>query len=198
MMKDVCLSGGALGADLQWGMCAGMAGHTVIHWSFKGHRTTAPKQELVVLNAEQLLAADEALKAAAPKLLKGYRVGRPPDRNDSFVANLLRRNFYQVATAERVYAVTSIKDGIVQGGTAWATQMFMDRFNGDPCECYVFDQVADGWFKWNGLWEAISSPPEPFGVWAGIGSRDLQQNGKAAIRALLGYTGNPVQKLGDE
>lgn len=192
-MENVCLSGGAQGADLQWGMCAGMAGHTVVHWSFAGHRTEAPVQEVVVLTHEQLMAADEPLRAAAPKLKKGYRVGRPTTGKESFVPNLLRRNWYQVAAAERVYAVTSIVDGIVQGGTAWATQMFLDRFPDEPVvECYVFDQEADCWFQWvGGVWTAMTDPPIPTGVWAGIGSRDLKPNGKSAIRRLLGYTPPP-------
>lgn len=194
-MKNICLSGGADGADLQWGMAAGMAGHAVVHWSFRGHRTRAPLDEIVILTPEQLMAADRPLLAAAPKLKKNYRVGRDPEGKGSFVANLLRRNWYQVGNAERVYAISSIVDGIVQGGTAWATQMFIDRFESAPCECYVFDQKVGGWFQWNGAWEPLEAPPEPFGVWAGIGSRDLQPNGKAAVRKLLWYTGEAGQQV---
>jgi hypothetical protein len=188
-MDNVCLSGGAKGADQQWGMTAGMAGHSVVHWSFPDHRTDAPSQEVVVLTPEQLMAADEPLKAAAPKINKNYRVGRSTTGKDSFVPNLLRRNWYQVAAAERVYAVTTIIDGIVQGGTAWAIQMFIDRFPQEhTLECYVFDQEADSWFQWiEGSWTAIASPPRPTGIWAGIGSRDLKSNGKAAIRKLMEY-----------
>jgi hypothetical protein len=29
-------------------------------------------------------------------------------------------------------------------------------------------------------------PPRPEGVWAGIGSRDLAENGRRAIRELMG------------
>ena len=180
-LTNVCLSGGAEGADLQFGMTAGMAGHSVIHWSFKEHRTDAPEQEVVVLTTDQLNAADEPCKQASLALKKYY----PPKK--LYVKNLLRRNWYQVAAAERVYAVSTIVDGIVQGGTAWATQMFMDRFNNEPCECYVYDQLEEQWFKWNGFWEAIERPPEPFGVYAGIGTRNLNTSGKQAIRSLMGY-----------
>jgi len=48
----ICLSGGAPGADLEWGLCARAAGHTVIHWSFVGHRTKAPLGEHVILPTE--------------------------------------------------------------------------------------------------------------------------------------------------
>ena len=35
LADDVCLSGGARGADVTWGINAKKAGHQVIHWSFK-------------------------------------------------------------------------------------------------------------------------------------------------------------------
>lgn len=181
ILQNLCLSGGAEGADLQFGMTAGHAGHSVIHWSFKDHKTYAPEQEVVILTPDQLDAADEHCKQASLTLKKYY----PP--KSVYVKNLLRRNWYQVAAAERVYAVSTIVNGIVEGGTSWATQMFIDRFNGESCECYVYDQLEEKWFKWNGVWEAVESPPAPFGVYAGIGTRNLNTAGKQAIRSLMGY-----------
>ena len=188
-MKDnICLSGGARGADQQWGMVAGTAGHTVVHFSFQEHRTAVPEQEVVVLPEDLLKAADEPCKRASVGIKRWF----PP--KSLFVKNLLRRNWYQVKDSERVYAIANITDGNVSGGTAWATQMFIDRFDGGACEAYVFDQEADGWFKWNGRWDAIGEPPVPFGVWTGIGSRDLKQNGKDAIRNLLSWDRAPASK----
>ena len=184
-MENICLSGGAEGADLQWGMCAGHAGHTVVHWSFAGHRSRAPSVEIAVLSPEQLEAADEPCKAAS----KGINRWFPP--KSLFVRNLLRRNWYQVKDSERVYAVATIEHGIVSGGTSWATQMFIDRFGGERCECYVYDQATEAWYQWAGeaKWERLEGPPPaPHGVWAGIGSRELLPCGKAAIRSLMGYT----------
>lgn len=192
-LEDICLSGGADGADLQWGMTAGQAGHMVVHWSFSGHRSKAPVAEVVVLTPEQLEAADEACKAASGGIARWF----PP--KSLFVRNLLRRNWYQVKDAERVYAVATLEtdrapfNGIVSGGTAWATQMFIDRFGGRRCECYVYDQKTEAWYQWAGLsgetnWELLpDGPPKPYGVWAGIGSRDLLTCGKEAIRKLMGY-----------
>ncbi len=188
-MENVCLSGGADGADLQWGMCAGMLGHMVIHWTFSGHRSKAPLAELVELSNEQLDEADAPCKAASVGIKRWF----PP--KSMFVKNLLRRNWFQVKDSERVYAVATLsEDGIVSGGTAWATQMFIDRFGGEKCECYVFDQATEAWYQWGGKggfvsWEHLpDGPPAPHGVWAGIGSRELTLAGKAAIRALMGYS----------
>jgi hypothetical protein len=181
-MEHICLSGGAEGADLQWGMTCGTMGHLICHFSFQGHRTRAPASEVVVLSEEQLQAADEPCKAVSGALKRWF----PP--KSLFVRNLLRRNWYQIKDAERVYAVATIENGIVSGGTAWAVHMFIQRHEGRPCECYVFDQKADGWFAWvDGGWEGIEQPPVPHGVYAAIGSRDLGSNGKEAIRKLTGY-----------
>lgn len=183
LSDNLCLSGGAEGADLQFGMCAGMAGHGVIHWSFDPHaaKCNAPKQEVVILTPAQLEQADAALAVAAK------RIKRNPYPNNLFVRNLLRRNWYQVRDAERVYAVASIDDkGRVSGGTAWATAMFMDRFQG-ACEVYVYDMAISAWLTWDGFHWMVVDPPKPHGVYAGVGSRKLETNGKDAIRTLLDY-----------
>jgi hypothetical protein len=179
-MANCCLSGGADGADVQWGMCAGLIGHNVIHWSFSGHRSQAPEIELVRLNDAQLKEADEAIKVAAVALKK-HPPGKP------WVKSLIQRNYYQVAWSSSCYAVTTIKDNVVQGGTAWATTMFTQLHPGNH-NVYVFDQDQDSWFQYNGsTWDQIEAPPKPTGIWAGIGSRDLKQNGKDAIRKLMDY-----------
>lgn len=182
LSDDLCLSGGAKGADLQFGMCAGTIGHGVIHWSFDGHRTEAPAEEVVRLTAAQLEEADVALAKVAK------RVGRNSTPRSLFVRNLLRRNWYQVKDAERVYAVATIDDnGYVSGGTAWAVGMFIDRFDGAACEVYVYDMKISQWVTWDGFHWIVIDPPKPHGVYAGVGSRELQDNGKGAIRDLFGY-----------
>lgn len=182
MLEKLCLSGGADGADVQWGMVAGLAGHAVRHFVFAGHRSTAPEEEKIVLTKDQLEVADAHLYMANKTMKRRWPI------KNQFVANLLRRNYYQVAWSDSVYAVASIENGMVTGGTCWAVQMFLDRFGFDPAPAYVFDQATDRWMTWSGTgWEECPEVPVPNGVWAGIGSRDLKVNGKMAIRNLLGY-----------
>lgn len=176
---SVCLSGGAKGADLAWGIAAEMAGHDVVHFVFEGHRSKA--RHAVVLSEDELRSADPFLKRANATLRRRWPVANP------FVANLLRRNWYQVRDADAVYAVSSIgDDGLVSGGTAWAVQMFLDRFAATPCPAYVYDQAAAQWYAWRSAWEPIESPPPPEGRWAGIGSRDLKTTGLEAITQVFG------------
>lgn len=180
--QSICLSGGAKGADQQWGMTAGKAGHMVVHWSFKGHKTHVPSSEVVELSPEQLEEANPHCKRASVGIKRWF-----PPKNE-FVGNLLRRNWYQVENAESVYAVANLTDEGVSGGTAWAVQMFIDRHDGAACPVYLFDQISEQWFTWTATgWNAITEVPPPTGVWAGIGSRDLTNKGKEAIRALMGW-----------
>jgi len=184
---NICLSGGAKGSDAQWGMNAGRDGQSVIHWSFEGHKHFVAEQEVVRLSQDQLLRADDALKLASKTLKRPW-----PGKRSLNVKSLLRRNWYQVAWAESVYAVSTINDkGLVDGGTGWAVQMFLDRLaklaEFEPIPLYVFDQIKEQWFQWIGGWKPINTPPKPEGIWAGIGTRDLNDAGKWAIRNLFGW-----------
>lgn len=182
---NLCLSGGAQGADLQWGMNAGKAGHKVIHWSFKGHSTKAPGDEVVKLGPGHLKEADGLLVRANEVLKRQVPFRR------YYVMNLLRRNFWQIRWSESVYAVGKFDENKqVSGGTAWATQMYMDRFLHDgedmeKCKLFFYDQNSDQWFQWTGAWQEVDSPEVPTGIWTGIGSRDLSDSGKEAIRAVF-------------
>lgn len=190
-----CLSGGARGSDVQWGMTAGCRGHGVIHFSFDGHRTSAPAIEVVRVTDAMLQAADPYCQLANQTLQRRF-----PAKSLE-VTNLLRRDWYQVEAAQSCYAVSTLElplgptiplgtvlQGMVKGGTAWAVQMFIDRHNGAACSCYLFDQVLCHWFVWNGNgWRCIYEPPAPIGVYAGIGSRDLLPIGKIAIRVTMDY-----------
>lgn len=184
--SNICLSGGAAGSDEMWGCCAGLAGHLVIHFIFNGHHSRVPEQEKVVLSDDILAEADEHLIQANKTLKRRVPFDKP------FIIRLLRRNWFQVRDTQRVYAVSHIlPDGLVAGGTAWAVQMFIDRMGEGGVEgnLFVYDQHKNTWFtRVNRKWIPIDTPIVPHGVWTGIGSRDLKQNGKGAIRTLLGVT----------
>jgi hypothetical protein len=186
--ENVCLSGGADGADVAWGNCAAMIGHEVVHWSFPGHSSQAPEDQLVRLDDEQLKAGDEALRDAARAL--GNNMPQRPA-----VARLLRRNYYQVAWSQACYAVTFMEHGRqASGGTVWATTMFR-QLHPENNELYIFDQNRDVWLQWNGeSWDLIDMPPRPTGVWAGIGARHLTQSGYDAIQKLMGCTTSEIVK----
>jgi hypothetical protein len=178
--ENLGLSGGAPGADLAWGRAAEAAGHWVLHWSFDGHRTQAPADRVARLTADHLAAANPLLKRANKALGRRWPV------RDADTANLLRRNYYQVRWSDSVYAVSHFENGQVAGGTAWAVQMYLDRWihdgaNLDRCRCFVFDQKEGCWYRWYTGWERIEIPPRPEGIYAAVGSRDLLPAGSDAI-----------------
>jgi hypothetical protein len=179
-MENICQSGGARGADLAWGNHAARLGHKVIHFSFGGHRTRAPAEQLVVLTDDELRQADPHLAIANQTLRRSW----PPATDYS--AGLLRRDWYQVRNAERVYAVARFgSDGNIEGGTAWGVTMFINSHRGAPCEAYLFEPNLLRWLAWNAEWQPIGNPPPPRGIWAGIGTRDLDAAGEDAIAALF-------------
>ncbi len=179
-LGNVCMSGGASGADLAWGAEARRHGHKVLHFSFAGHRTRAPRDERVILSDAELQRADPYLARASARLKRAW----PPA--SAYAANLLRRDWYQVKDAQRVYAVARLQvDQQIEGGTAWTFALFLDRHDRGPCEMYLFEPNRRQWFSWNTAWEAIALPPRPAGLWAGIGTRALTPAGEAAIRALF-------------
>lgn len=169
---DVCYSGGAQGADLFWGKVAAEFGHEVKHFVFSKHRHRS--DDAIVLTDDLLKEADEYLIEANKTLKRSY-----PTKND-YVNNLLRRNYYQIKDSDSVYAVSEIKDNMVQGGTAWAVQMFLDSGKSD---CYVYDQEQQEWFYYeDGNWVLLhGNPPTPSGNYAGIGTRKLNTHGENAI-----------------
>lgn len=184
--SDILLSGGASGADNEFGIVAYNHGHQVVHWSFEGHKS-ASKKFVYTLPAEQLKEADPYIIRANKSVLRTF-----PTKSES-TNNLIRRNYYQVKWVDSVYAVSRLDNNLsllkIDGGTAWACQMYVDRFLFDQepiekCNLYLFDQISNKWLQWKRAWIVIDKPPAPTSVYAGIGSRKITEEGINAIKNL--------------
>jgi uncharacterized protein YuzB (UPF0349 family) len=196
-MENICISGGAEGADTIWGQWAKKNDYNVIHYSFNKHNSKCNKNDICILNDEQLKMADDFLLRANKSLKRMWPTYNP------YVANLLRRNWYQVNETRSVYAVGKFVHGRIDGGTAWAIQMYLDRFlidgeNIKQCFAFFFDQELNRWFKFNAkeqIWEKLSDmPPKPSGIWTGIGTRQLNEKGYQAIENLMNRYPFPIQE----
>lgn len=114
--------------------------------------------------------------------------------------NLLARNWAQVKYSEEVFAVGSIiksgeKDSkgyknmssydIVSGGTGYCITMSI--LHNKPV--YIFDQFKDKWFRWsyiiNTFVECKENPKITTQTFAGVGTREIQDNGIKAIKSLI-------------
>lgn len=176
MMKPLCLSGAARGADYVFGLIAKEVGHDIIHWSFRGHNYCRDCTNVTILEKDQLSLANPVLEEVRKILHRpGATINNP----------LLQRNYYQVATADSVYAVSSIDWSSktlmkVPGGTAWTIAM---AFLIDVPDIFLFDQNDERWYRWaQDYWFTVENPPSPSGIYAGIGTRELNDSG---IRAIM-------------
>eukprot|EP00438_Fugacium_kawagutii_P024736 Skav213486 [mRNA] locus=scaffold3849:44843:45568:- [translate_table: standard] len=193
---DTCLSGGAEGADLFFGKLAAAAGHHVIHFGFSGMKSR--EQEAVrQLTNEELQQANEYIHQAS-QILQRHSPTKP------YVRKLIQRNFFQVNTAENVYAVSrwnlknpksgETEEGKLGGGTGWAVAMAI--LLGVP-NIYLYAIEKMQWYRYSYEsqgWEKVTELPAPSGRYAGIGSRDLGDVGERAIAELYG-TAPPAQLI---
>lgn len=163
-------SGGAVGSDSYWGEVGEKYGVKSNHY-YHGNRTPNGN---VVITEEQFEEGKEKV-LLANKTLK---------RNPTRYMDLLSRNWQQVKNADAIFAVSTLKDNEVAGGTGWAVQMAIDA--GKPV--YVFDQEREQWYKnVDGKWSK-SEVPTLTPNFAGIGTRNINSAGKRAIEEVYQKT----------
>lgn len=186
-------SGGAVGADSFWGEEGSKHGIISEHY-YHGRRTPQGNHEIT--DAEFLEGRRMVLRA-------NETLERQPDR----YMDLLARNWMQVKNAEAVFAVGRFSSGTsstVDGGTGWAVQMAVD--SGKPV--YLFDQDMMAWFEHSpdtsgeeGIhpgWRKMDRVPTLTRDFAGIGSRNLTDAGREAIRAVVSATAEAAKAKGRE
>ncbi len=172
--RPTLISGGHKGAEAEFGQTAKEWGIEQQTLSFEGHDMEWPVN-VRVLAPEELAKGDVSMEIVSRRMGRTYH---QPGRIRSVVQSL----FYLVNEAYQVFVVGWIQaDDTVKGGTGWAVEL-AKLFNR---ELWVFDQARDGWFVWrNNHWE----PDEPrIGgkTFAGTGTRNLTDAGRAAIAALF-------------
>lgn len=204
-------SGGANGADLTWDAEGKPYGVTFKHY-YTGVKSdkNAPGGTVDISNFP--VATEGASKVAqAAKVMWGYKYNTMKDER-------LIRNWAQVVKSEAIFAVapigkqgdvwsedkgktdprTVIKSEIVQGGTGYAVEMAIQAGK----RVYVYNDpnakadshLPRGWYTWNGSkFEAIEAPTLTKNF-AGIGSRNISDEAKQAIREVYAKTfGNKKQ-----
>ncbi|HSO00252.1 MAG TPA: hypothetical protein VLS89_18295 [Candidatus Nanopelagicales bacterium] len=170
-------SGGAKGAEAEFGACAERWGMQEQNYSFDGHKLLERSRGVVVLSEDELRKGDFSLVYVSRRL--GRVLSEIP-----LVRNVLQTIWHQINAASQVFVIGAIQeDGTVRGGTGWGAELA--RLWKKPL--YVYDQARRGWFRWGGkAWEMCVKPPtissENF---AGIGTQQLTDDGREAIRDLF-------------
>lgn len=190
-LNDItCHSGGAEGSDTYWENIGEDFGIKTKAYSYKT-RYHDSKNKVEISDDDFKEGILEVGKAN--KSLNRYGINR--------YINLLARNWSQVKYSDEIFAIGSIikvgdrgsrgynrgKYEMVDGGTAYAIQMGINNHR----SIYVFDQNRDSWFRWS--YSALrfietQIPKISTQNFAGIGTREIKQNGIKAIQDVYNLT----------
>jgi len=180
MVKADCIlfSGGAAGADAEFGACSEKHGIEEVNFTFDGHNDVR-RRGVRVLNHEELLAGDVSLEYVSRLMNRRYSEG-------ATIRKVLQTLWYQVNSGQEIYVIgTILSDATVRGGTGWGAEFA--KLCNKPL--HVFDQEKDSWFKWTGTaWQALdksSGPVITHPHFTGTGTRTIQPNGRQAIEQLF-------------
>ncbi|MEZ5312556.1 MAG: hypothetical protein R2862_02350 [Thermoanaerobaculia bacterium] len=172
--KAKLVSGGHKGAEAEFGRAAKRWGIDQTTLSFEGHAMEWPMNVRVLAPAE-LAEGDISMQIVSKHMGRTYHE-----------ADLIRRVFqslyHMVNESYELFAIGWIQpDDTVKGGTGWGVEL-AKLFNRPV---WVFDQERAAWFAWReGHW----TPDEPrIGgrPFAGTGTRNLDDAGRAAIESLF-------------
>jgi hypothetical protein len=169
-------SGGARGAEAEFGACAEKWGMAEVHYSFAGHKFRERTRGVVELSEAELRQGDFSLVYVSKRL--GRVLSEIP-----LVRNILQTIWYQINAANQVFVIGAIQsDDTVRGGTGWGAELA--RLWKKPV--FVFDQERKAWFSWNGSkWELSAAPSINRENFAGLGTQNLTEDGKRAIFELF-------------
>ena len=168
-------SGGAQGAEAEFGRQAERYGVAEVNFTFEGHRIDRTRG-IRVLTSEELEKKDVSLTYVS-KLL-GRKFSNGPQ-----IRMVLRTIMHQIDAGLEIFVVGTIQeDGTVTGGTGWGAEFA--KICNKPL--YVFSQDKAAWFTWeNDAWKPIDPPVIRQAHFTGTGTRFLEDAGKQAIADLF-------------
>jgi hypothetical protein len=174
----ILFSGGAQGAEAEFGAAAERLGIEELNFSFDGHKPVRARG-LRVLNHEELHGGEVSLTYVSRLMNRRY-----PD-TPTF-RKILQSIWYQINSGQEVYVVGAIEsDKTVRGGTGWGAEFA--KLCNKPL--FVFDQPKQRWFEWEGDdWQPREGEARPLvrhAHFTGTGTRFLDEHGRAAIHDLF-------------
>ena len=168
-------SGGAAGAEAEFGRLAETYDIQEVTFSFEGHLTERTRG-LRTLTNEELMRKDVSL-AYVSKLLNRTFTNAP------IMRKVLQSIMHQVDAGHEVFVVGTVQENdTVKGGTGWGAEFA--KICNKPL--YVFGQVKNAWFTWkDDAWQQVEDPVISHTHFTGTGTRFLQDNGKKALADLF-------------
>jgi hypothetical protein len=174
----ILFSGGAAGAEAEFGECAARHGVEEVNFTFDGH-TLSRHRGVRVLNHEELQSGDVSLEYVSRLMHRRYA-------DAPTIRKVLQTLWYQVNSGQEIYVVGVIlEDGTVRGGTGWGAEFA--KLCNKPL--FVFDQERDGWFAWQrDEWTRMTAgngPTITHPHFTGTGTRTLLPSARRAIEELF-------------
>jgi hypothetical protein len=180
-----CHSGGAQGSDTYWENIGETFGVKTKAYSYKTNYHVS-KNKVEISDSDFEEGVEQINKAN--KVLGRFGIHK--------YMNLLARNWSQVKYSHQIFAIGYIVDPgkktpkgyyskskiqTVDGGTGYAVQMGINNKK----DIYVFDQNSNFWYRWSYStmsYIKIDTPKITTQDFAGIGTREITQNGIDAIK----------------
>ena len=174
----ILFSGGAPGAEAEFGACAERFGIEEVNFTFEGHKIDR-RRGVRVLNHEELQSGDVSLEYVSKLMNRRYT-------DSPTIRKVLQTIWYQVNAGQEIYVIgTILEDDTVRGGTGWGAEFA--KLCNKPL--HAFDQDKDSWFVWTGReWKSsgkVDPPKIGHAHFTGTGTRKLHDSGKRAIAALF-------------
>ena len=176
---SILFSGGAPGAEAEFGAAAERRGIDEVNFTFEGHKIVR-QRGVRVLNHEELRSGDVSLAYVGRLMHRTYT-------DSPVIRKVLQTLWYQVNNGEEIFVIGAILgDKTVRGGTGWGAEFA--KLCNKPL--HVFDQEKDAWFWWNGDdWKEVhdrsAAPAIRHPHFTGTGTRSIQANGRRAIEELF-------------
>ena len=175
----ILFSGGAPGAEAEFGACAERHGIEEVNFTFEGHKIVR-QRGVRVLNHEELQNGDVSLAYVSRLMHRRYT-------DSPTIRKVLQTLWYQVNNGQEIWVVgTILEDKTVRGGTGWGAE-FAKLCNK---KLHVFDQDKERWFWWNGDdWQTPDTENAPRIMhphFTGTGTRTVREPAKRAIAELFG------------
>src|SRR6266511_3090347 len=174
----ILFSGGAAGAEAEFGACAERHGVEEVNFTFDGHKIQRSRG-VRMLNHEELQSGDVSLGYVSRLMHRRYT-------DSPTIRKVLQTLWYQVNNGQEIYVIGAIQDdGTVRGGTGWGAEFA--KLCNKPL--HVFDQGKNSWFSWRGeecnKRSSASGPLITHVQYTGTGSCSILANGKRAIYDLF-------------
>jgi hypothetical protein len=111
----ILFSGGAPGAEAEFGAAAERSGVEEVNFTFEGH-TIDRHRGIRVLNHEELKHGDVSLEYVSRLMHRRYT-------DSPTIRKVLQTLWYQVNNGQEIYVIGAIlEDGTVRGGTGWGAE----------------------------------------------------------------------------